>query len=147
MDAVTLAATAVTFLSSCLVKAGEKAAEKVGEKLPDVAGKMWNAIAARFKDRPAAKEAVKDLVARPEDQDNQAAFRKELRKALESERTFAAEFEQLLDRVQRESGDTIINRGTGAVATRDSVAAGAGGVAVKGDVHGNITLGGSEKPK
>ena len=41
MDSVTLAATAVAFLSPYLVQASEKAAEEVGRKLPDLAGKMW----------------------------------------------------------------------------------------------------------
>jgi hypothetical protein len=145
MDPLTLATTAVSFLSPYLVKAGEKAAEQVGKKLPDTVGKMWNAITARFKDKPAAEEAVKDLVAKPDDQLNQSAFANQLRKVLESEPAFAAELERLLNSAQSEGGDTIINIGSGAVATKGGVAAGAGGVAIKGDVHGDITLGGSEK--
>lgn len=60
MDPLALATTAVTFLSPYLVKAGEKAAEKVGEKLPELAGKVWNAITAKFKGQPSAEEALKD---------------------------------------------------------------------------------------
>jgi hypothetical protein len=145
MEPLTLAATAVAFLSPYLVKAGEKAVEEVGKKLPTAVGQMWQAIMARFKDKPAAAEAVKDVVAKPQDEDNQAALRKELRKVLETEPTFVAELERLLAAAQREAGDTITNTGSGAVATHGGVAAGAGGVAVRGDVHGGITLGGTEK--
>lgn len=145
MDPLTIATTAATSLSPYLLKAGEKAVEKVGEKLPDLAGKMWNAITARFKGKPAAEEAAKDLIARPDDQLNQSAFANQLRKVLEADPMFAAELERLLNSAHREGGDTLINTGSGAVATRGGVAAGAGGVAVKGDVHGGITLGTSEK--
>jgi hypothetical protein len=76
MDPITLATTVVAFLSPYLVKA----AEEVGKKLPDLAGKMWNAITARFKGKPAAEEAEQDFVAKPDDQLNQSAFANQLRK-------------------------------------------------------------------
>ena len=41
MDALSLATSAVTILSPYLVKAGEKAAEKIGGILPEAAGKVW----------------------------------------------------------------------------------------------------------
>jgi hypothetical protein len=145
MDPLTLADTAVTFLAPYLVKAGEKAAEEVGKKLPDLPGKIWHAIIASFKGKPAAEEAIKDFVAQPEDEDNRAAFRKELRKALEAEPAFARELLALIENAQRQGSDSIIVTGSGAAATRGGVAAGAGGVAVGGDVQGGITLGGSEQ--
>jgi hypothetical protein len=145
MDLSTLATAATAFLSPYLVKAGEKAAETVGEKLPEVAGKVWNAIMATFKGKPAAEEASKDLVANPEDEDNRAAFHKELRKVLEADPALAIELTRLLEKAQRESSESIIQTGSGAVATKGGVAAGASGVAVGGDVQGGITLGGSEK--
>jgi len=80
---------------------------------------------------------VKDLVAQPADADNQAAFRKELKKALEADPAFAAQIARLLPAAQ---GSSIVNTGSGAIATQGGVAAGEGGVAVKGDVSGGITL-------
>jgi hypothetical protein len=145
IDPVTLAGTAVTFLASYLVKGSEKAAEEAGRRLPDLPGKIWHAIIASFRGKPAAEEAIKDFIAQPEDEDNWAAFRKELRKALEAEPTFAQELGALLDNVRRQGDDSIIVTGSGAAATRGSIAAGAGGVAVGGDVQGGITLGGSEQ--
>jgi hypothetical protein len=145
MEPLTIATTAVAFLSPYLVKIGEQAAEKVGEKLPEAVGKVWNAIVTKFKGKAAAEEAVKDLVAKPDDEDNRAAFRKELRKVLDAEPVFVNELAGLLEEAKRQGGDTIINTGSGAVATSGSVAAGAGGVAVKGDVQGGINVGVSER--
>lgn len=135
------AAAATTLLTPYLVKAGEKAAEEVGKKLPQSVGKVWSAITARFKGKPAAEEAVVDLVADPEDADKAAAFRNQLKKLLESNPDFAEELAELVRNAKPQEGDTIANTGSGAVATHGGVAAGKGGVAVKGDVHGGIRVG------
>jgi hypothetical protein len=145
MEPVTLATTALTFLSPYLAKAGEKAVEKVGEKLPEAVGHVWNTIAARFKGKQPAEEAVADLLAKPDDQLMQSTFVNQLRKVLEADPAFAAEFERLLSSAQRQAGDTITNTGSGAVATHGGVAAGAGGIAIGGNVHGNIVQGRPEK--
>jgi hypothetical protein len=145
MDPVSMATTAVAFLSPYLVKAGEKAAENIGEKLPAQVGKVWTAITSKFRGRPSAEKAVTDWVAQPEDTDNEAAFRKELRDVLKADRTFLTELSQLLTSVQPESRDTVVNIGSGVVATGDSVVAGPGGVAVGRDVHGSITINAAKK--
>ena len=140
----TLAASAIAFLSPYLVKAGTKAAEEVGKQLPVYVGKVWTAIADKFKGRPAAEEAVQDLLDKPEDEDNQASLRKELRKVLESDAAFAESFAELLRQAQSEAksqgGDTITVTGGGAVATGHGRAVGQGGNLIEGDVHGNITM-------
>lgn len=143
MDPAALAAAVTALLVPYLVKAGEKLAETIGAKLPENVGKLWNTIATKLKGKPAAAEAVKDLAARPDDADNQAAFRKELKKALEEDASFAAELAQLLPAAQ---GETLINTGSGAIATHGGVAAGEGGVAVQGDVSGGITVQPPYKP-
>jgi hypothetical protein len=145
MEPIALATAAVAFLSPYLVKAGEKTAETIGEKLPEAVGKVWNAIIAKFRGNAAAETAVKDLVEAPEDDDNQAALRKELRKVLQTDAGFTAELERLLSSAQHQSRDTISNTGSGAVATHGGVAAGAGGVAIQGNVHGNIATGRAER--
>jgi hypothetical protein len=145
MEPTALATTAVALLSPYIVKAGEKTAEKLGEMLPAGVGKVWTAITGRFKGKSAAEEATVDLVANPEDEDNQAAFRKQLKKVLDVDPSFMAELAELLAAVQPERGDQIINTGSGAVATHGGVAAGAGGVAVGSDVHGGIVMGGTPK--
>lgn len=142
MDPLTLATTVASFLSPYLVKAGEKAFETVGEKS---VGSMWRTITTKFTGKPAAEEAVTDLVVKPDDQLNQSAFANQLRKVLEAEPAFAVELERLLSSAQSESRDTLVNTGSGAVASKGGVAAGEGGVAIKGDVHGNIIAGGAKK--
>jgi hypothetical protein len=145
MEPLTIATTAVAFLSPYLVKAGEKAAEEVGKKLPEAAARVWNAIMTRFRGNAVAEAAVKDLAEKPGDQLNQSTFANQLRKVLDAEPAFATELAHLLEEAKRQSGDTITNTGSGAVATSGGVAAGAGGAAVRGDVQGGINIGGSEK--
>ncbi len=111
MDPTALATAATALLAPYVAKAGEKLAEKVGEKLPEQMGKLWTAIAARFKGKPAAEEAAKDLAAKPDDEDNQAAFRKELKKLLADDADFVNELAKLLQAAQAAhaaSGDIFI---------------------------------------
>lgn len=145
MEPLTLATTAVAFLSPYLAKAGEKAAEEVGKKLPEAAAKVWNAIVTKFRGNVVAEAAVQDLAEQPGDQLNQSTFANQLRKVLEAEPAFVTELAHRLEEAKRQSGDTITNTGSGAVATSGGVAAGADGVAVGGDVEGGISIGGSEK--
>ena len=149
MEPLTIATTAVAFLSPYLApylaKTGEKAAEEVGKKLPEAAAGVWNAIMTKFRGHVVAEAAVQDLVEQPGDQLNQSTFTNQRRKVLDAEPAFATELAYLLEEAKRQSGDTITNTGSGAVATSGGVAAGAGGVAVRGGVQGGINIGGSEK--
>ena len=131
MDPVTLAMTATTILAPYIAKAGKVVLEDVSKQLPDVAGKLWDKIAAKFHDKPAAKEAAKDLVGQADDKDNQEAFAVQLRKLLKDDPSFAEELEGLVQKAQAES-NTI--HGNGAIATH-------GGIAVNGNVQGNIIMG------
>jgi len=130
MDPATLAAAALTLLAPYLAKAGETMTEKIGESLPENAGKLWAAMSAKFKGKPAAEEAVKDLARNPTDNDNQAAFRKELKKALAEDPEFLSTLNGLLGKAQKES---IQNS---AVAGDNSSA-----INVGGNVQGNIVVG------
>jgi hypothetical protein len=141
MDATTLAASVVTVLSPLLMKAGEKAIEKVGAKLPEAVGKIWDEIRQKIGRKEAAKEAMKDFAAKPDDEDNAASFRKELRKVFELDSKFAKDLEKMLDAAKAQIGDSIINTGSGAAATRGGVAAGAGGIAIGGNVQGSVVMG------
>ncbi len=144
MEPLAIAASALTVLSPYLAKAGTKAAEEIGEKLPEHARKMWTAITDKFKDKEAAQEAVTDLLDKPDDEMKQIVFKNQLFKMLESDEAFAKSIEKMLriakDEAKEQGDNMIINAGSGAVATGHGVAAGAGGVAVKGDVHGSLNL-------
>ena len=144
MDSITLATTVAAFLSPHLAKAGEKAVEEVGKKLPNAVGTVWQTIMARFKGKPTAADAVQDLVASPDDQLYQLTFANQLRKALEAEPAFVDELAHLLSQAQNAAGSTIINVGSGAVAQGPgAVAAGERGVAIGGNVHGSTIITGS----
>jgi hypothetical protein len=138
MDPVTLAAAATSILLPYLAKAGKIVIEDVAKQLPEAVGTLWDKISAKFEAKPAAQGAAQDLVGKADDKDNQDAFELQLRKMLKEDPAFADELSALVDKAQKES---ISLQGSGAVATNGGVAAGQGGVAVQGNVQGNIIFG------
>jgi hypothetical protein len=137
MDPITLAASATSFLAPYLLKAGQTLADQAVEHLPEGVGKVWSYVLEKFHGRPAAEEAANDLVSHADDEDSQAAFRRQLKKLLEDP-TVVAELSDLLVKGKESVG---INVQSGAVATNGGVAAGQGGIAVGGSVGGNIVMG------
>ena len=144
MDPVSIAAAVVSFLAPYLAEGGKAAAKKAGEAL-------MAALERRFKGQPAAKEAVADMKATPQDPDAQATLRHQLKKALAADPEFLAELARLLEEAKVEApaaGFRAEVRGSGAVAQgTGAVAAGEGGTAVSGDLtitgHGNVVGSGS----
>jgi hypothetical protein len=139
MDPITLAASVTTFLAPYLLKAGAKLADEAVEHLPAAVGALWKTIADRFKSKPEAAAAANDLTAKADEPDNQADFRKQLRKLLEQDPAFAQQMEGQYK--QAEASVSINVEGDGAAATGGSVAAGRGGIAVGGSVSGSIVVG------
>jgi hypothetical protein len=137
MDPATLAAGVTSFLAPYLVKAGQALANEAMEHLPEGVNKVWSYVTEKFQGKPAAQEAAKDMASNAKDEDNQAAFRKELRKLLEDP-TVLAELSSLLEKGKESVG---INVQSGAVATGGGVAAGQGGIAVGGSVGGSVVMG------
>jgi hypothetical protein len=137
MDPATLAASATAFLAPYLLKAGQALADQALQKLPEGVQGVWGYVMEKFKGKDAAQEAANDLASHPDDEDNQAAFRKQLKKLFEDP-AVAAEFSELLNKGKESVG---INVQSGAVAMNGSVAAGAGGIAVGGSVGGSIITG------
>jgi hypothetical protein len=138
MDPVTISTAVVAFLSPYLVEGGKAVAKKAGEAL-------WSAMQKRFAGKPVPETALKDLKDDPEDPDNQAALRKELRKELKADAKFLAQIAKLLEDAKAEAqaaGVQVTVRGSGAAAVGNgAVAAGARGVAVSGNVGGGISTG------
>jgi len=137
MDPATLAASVTSFLAPYLLKAGQNLADRAVEHLPDGVGKVWNYVLGKFQGKPAAEEAANDLASHADDEDSQAAFRRQLKKLLEDP-SVVAELSDLLTKSKQSMG---INVQSGAVATEGGVAAGQGGIAVGGSVSGNIVMG------
>ena len=136
MDPITVATGVLTVLTPFLVEGGKAAARKAGEAL-------WAALEKRFKGNPAAETALVDLKATPEDADNQAALRKEIRKLAEADAAFKAELEKLLAAAEAEApGSVHIEVRNGAVAVgAGAQAVGKGGVIVGGSVGGDVVTG------
>jgi hypothetical protein len=99
MDPSGLAAAVTILVTSSLAKTGEKPPEPVAD--------LWKAITEKFAGTPAAEEAANDLVKAPLEEDNQAAFRKALRKAMSDDDGFV---KQVLVRFQAaHAGSSEIN--------------------------------------
>ena len=96
-----LAVAAINMIAPYLAKAGEAAAEKLGEGTAEAAGKVLGWLRAKLGGR--AKEALDELEAAPADSDNQADLRKQLKKALEADPSLAEELRALIpeDALQR----------------------------------------------
>jgi len=137
MDPATLAASVTSFLAPYLLKAGQSLASEAVEHLPEGVSKVWSYVTEKFQGKPAAEVAANDMATDAKDEDNQASFRKELKKLLEDP-AIVQELSMLLDKGKESLG---INVQSGAVATGGGVAAGQGGIAVGGSVGGNIVMG------
>ena len=135
MDPATIATAVVTFLIPLLAEGGKSAAKKGGEAL--VA-----ALERRFKEKPAAQEALEDVKKDPQDEDLQAALRVQLKKLLAADEAFRAELTQLLEQLKSTSGGGVLAQGEGAVAAQT-----VGGSIVTGGVKlegGSIFVGGQQ---
>jgi hypothetical protein len=126
MDPATLAASATAFLAPYLLKAGQSLADQAVDHLPEGVNKVWSYVLEKFHGKPAAEVAANDIASNASDEDNQAAFRKELKKLLEDP-AIVAELSGLLAKGKESQGI--------------SVSAGDGGIAIHGNVQGNIVLG------
>ena len=84
-----------------LLKAGEKAAEETGKT---VAGQgwewgksLWSKLKPKVEAKPDALEAAQDIAQSPDDQDAQAAFRRQLKKLLTEDQSLAEEVRRWLE--------------------------------------------------
>jgi len=142
MDPATLAASVTSFLAPFLLKAGQSLAERALDKLPDGVSQVWDYISQKFTGRPAAEEAIREILSLPDDTDNREAFVLQLKKILKENPAVMDELASLLQAGEAKiSGGDIGRVGSGAAASGGSVAAGAGGIAIQGDVSGNIIIG------
>lgn len=82
MDPITIATAAVAGLSPYLAKAGEKFATAAGEAAFKKAGELYAFLKQRLVGKAGAATALEDLAQAPQDADNAAALRKELKKLL-----------------------------------------------------------------
>ena len=112
-----------------------KGAEELGKR---AVGEIWETVKGKFEGKPAAKEALNDLLTSPEDADLQAAFRVQLKKLLAEDTAFAAQLDGLLKAAGAQYHAAL--QGDGAIAQGDgATAVGKGGVYVGGSAR-NTTI-------
>ena len=141
MDIGTMASsvtTALVPLLPYLLKAGEKAAEETGKAVAAQSwewGKsLWSKLKPKVEAKPEALEAAQDIAQSPDDQDAQAAFRRQLKKLLTEDESLAEEVSRWLEQ-GKAAGVTV-------------TAAGDRSVAIGGDVKGStIVTGDGNKVK
>jgi hypothetical protein len=122
MDVTTLAndlALLLTPVLPYLLKAGEKAAEEAGKKLGsdmwDRTRAIWAKLRPMVEAKPAAREAVQDAAAAPNDEDIQAALRVQLKKLLAEDEGLAKGIARLWEEAKH-AGAIVIAAGERSVA-------------------------------
>jgi len=139
MDIPTLTTSAWQVIQPLLPLLAAKGAEELGKQ---AGGALWGAVKEKFDDKPAAKETLEDLLKSPEDSDQQAAFRVQLKKLLQDDAEFASQLETLLQAAS--TSYTANLEGDGAIAQGDgATAVGKGGVYVGGNSEGNTIVTGN----
>ena len=142
MDIVTTANDAVLLLTPVLpylvAKTGDVAAKeaikKVGKKTWGFARGLWDKLRPAVEANPAARVAVEDLVAEPDNEDCRGALRVRLKKLLEADEALADEVGRLIEEGRR-AGVIVVASGKGSVAAGGDVS----GTIVTGD--GNVVKG------
>ena len=139
MDISTLTKAAWAALVPLLPVIATKGAEQFSTS---AAAGLWAAIKAKFEKKPAAQESLEDLLKDPKDEDFQAAFRVQLKKALLEDDDFAKELAPLVEKAEQSFKATLI--GDGAIAQGDNATAvGKGAVNIGGSASGSTIVTGN----
>ena len=101
-----LAASAVAMLTPYVARGGEALAEKLGEEVGSRLAQLWDAVKAKLGAAGAAKD-VANFEGAPEDEDNQAGLRKELKKVLADDPAFQETLSALVAEIATKGGDRI----------------------------------------
>jgi len=156
MDHATIATTATALLAPALPhllsgaqKISESVLAKIGEEGWEKAKQVWRRLHPKVEASPTALEAAKDLASTPDDPDCQATLRQQLKKMLGADAELAKDLAALLESLQPEASyqatvtgsDNLIVQGKG------NAVAGRGGVAIGGNVGGNLSIGGKDDDK
>src|SRR5687768_9415265 len=105
MDPIaSLSASAVAVLAPYLAKAGEEFAKVTGKAAAGKIDELYQALKARFNNKPIAKEALADFEAKPEDEDVQAALRLQLKKQMSSDSALVDLLKQLMGEIEQDKG-------------------------------------------
>jgi len=101
-----MAAAVVALLAPYVAKGGEELAKKVGAEVGSRVVKLWDVVRAKLSSSRAAEDLA-DFEQAPEDQANQGALVKDLRKALDADPAFRDEVMGLLREIEAKGGQPI----------------------------------------
>lgn len=113
-----LTTTAIKFLVPYFEEAAKGFAKEAGGELGKTSSSalaehgthLFDTLKAKFQGKPAAETALVDLSKEPKDEDNQAAVRKEIKKAIEADPDFAIELQKLLEHTDEgEQNSAVFN--------------------------------------
>jgi predicted negative regulator of RcsB-dependent stress response len=136
MDIPTIATAAWTVIAPLLPMIASKGAEKLGE---EAGASLWTAVKEKFEKKPAAQESLEDMLKAPKDEDFQAAFRVQLKKALQEDDGFAKQLASLVEKAEASYNATL--KGDGAIAQgNNATAVGKGGINIGGGVSGSTIV-------
>jgi len=139
-----LALSAWNFILPYANKLAGKLVEKAGESVPDVVGKVWDAVKEKMEARPETQSLPADLVTAPEDEEIQGAFKYQLKKLLENDEAFARQLEESVKEAKQAISYSADMNGDGAIAQGNkSVAVGRGGIHIGGQASGNTIIAGN----
>ncbi len=93
---VALLAPALPYLLRSADHVASQAAAVIGDTSWEYAQRLWQKLAPRLSERPAAREAAEDVAAAPNDEIAQHVLAYQLRKLLERDAGLAAEVEELM---------------------------------------------------
>jgi hypothetical protein len=103
MDPIaSLAGGAVVALAPYLAEPGKGFAKEAGKSAAGKIDALHQALKTRFEDKPAAKEALADLEFNPENEDVQAALRRQLTKQMSSDPTLVDILKQLMAEIKED---------------------------------------------
>jgi hypothetical protein len=140
VDVVALANSVWTMVQPYLPVLATKAADEITKKVPEAVSLVWEKIKKKFEAKPAAQEAMEDVLKSPEDPDTQATFRQQLKKAMTEDESFASGLAKLLEAAGDAYKASLIGDGASAQGA-GAKAVGKGGVMIGGDVNGNFVMG------
>jgi long-subunit acyl-CoA synthetase (AMP-forming) len=141
IDIAALATSVWTMIQPHLPSLATTVTGEISKKVPEAVGKVWDAIKKKFEAKPAAKEALEDVVKTPDNQIAQEVFQLQLKKAMTEDESFASDLSKLLEAAGGSykatlTGGGAIAQGTGAKAVGER------GVMIEGGMQGgNIVTG------
>ena len=140
-----LTASIIVILGKYALDKGVELGKEVGPKALDTAKEMFSAVLDRLRQNPTGQVLADGFEEDPETY--QKPVEKEMEKEIEADAGFKAQLEALLKQYQQAAQEhaaatgrtyQITQTGSGGQAVDHSTAAGAGGIAVGGDIRGGV---------